>query len=68
MAAKRRKQFEPRINTDKHGYFAAKSAKISRPADDNSPSPRWGGLSRLGFEPFGKWRKGFASGKGREAD
>jgi hypothetical protein len=25
-------------------------------------------LSRLGFEPFGKWRKGFASGKGREAD
>jgi hypothetical protein len=25
-------------------------------------------LSRLGFEPFGKWRKGFANGKGREAD
>jgi hypothetical protein len=27
-----------------------------------------GDLSGLGFEPFGKWRKGFANGKGREAD
>jgi len=25
-------------------------------------------LSHSGFEPFGKWRKGFANGKGREAD
>jgi hypothetical protein len=25
-------------------------------------------LSCLGFEPLGKWRKGFANGKGREAD
>lgn len=25
-------------------------------------------LSRLGFEPLGKWRKGFAEGKGRKAD
>jgi hypothetical protein len=25
-------------------------------------------LSHLGFELLGKWRKGFANGKGREAD
>jgi len=25
-------------------------------------------LSHLGFEPFGKRRKGFANGKGRETD
>jgi hypothetical protein len=30
--------------------------------------PRRRHLSRLGFEPFGKRQKGFANGKGREAD
>jgi hypothetical protein len=26
------------------------------------------GIAGMGFEPLGKWRKGFANGKGREAD